>query len=343
MWCEQCQSDVATEISADGQQLLCTTCHQPVRKVVAPSLHPETRSAREFLERWAREQQNARPAVEKPALDPQPVGRSEPDEERPFATPDSAIDDVRSPAIPPVSQTETQTPQREGGEPAKDGEQVENGEQAEAVAEAKKKYRIDPQHTAPTGPVPTQRGRPRRPHHLEEKPTAAAKESSDVPPASPPFTPSVAESSREPQFRLDEAQAGLQSPHFDVRSMEPQRTIFPGRSEAMWGQILAYAGVGLLTVGTIFVLWGYFGEIERYASTGWLVATAGQMLLLLGIVTLVGGGMQQTTHEVTQRIEHLGGRIIRIEESTDKILQTPYFHRTRRRTRKHRDGEQEAA
>jgi len=333
MWCEQCQSDVATEISADGQQLLCTTCHQPVRKVVAPSLHPETRSAREFLERWAREQQNMRPAAEKPASGPPSVAPPDVAAEQPASPPGPVTPDLPSPAIPPapqIQQTEPQTSPNEGTEPE------------EAPAESKKKYRLDTQHTAPTGPVPTHRGRPRRPHHLEEKPVSAAKEMPDALSSPLPVTPPTNEK-REPQYRVDDAQTGLQSPHFDVRSMEPQRTVFPGRSEAMWGQVLAYAGVGLLTVGTIFVLWGYFGEIERYASTGWLVATAGQMLLLLGIVTLVGGGMQQTTHEVTQRIEHLGGRIIRIEESTDKILQTPYFHRTRRRTRKNRDGGQEAA
>jgi hypothetical protein len=102
----------------------------------------------------------------------------------------------------------------------------------------------------------------------------------------------------------------------------------------MWGQLLAYSGVGLLTIGTVLVLWGYFGDIEQYASTGWLVSTAGQMLLLLGIVTLVAGGMQQTTHEVSQRIEHLGGKIIRIEQSTDKILRGPHFGRGRRGARR---------
>ena len=54
MWCSQCQSDVATEISADGQRLLCTICGEEVRKVFAPSQHPETQSARELLERWSK-------------------------------------------------------------------------------------------------------------------------------------------------------------------------------------------------------------------------------------------------------------------------------------------------
>ena len=77
----------------------------------------------------------------------------------------------------------------------------------------------------------------------------------------------------------------------------------PGRQESIFGQLLAYLGVGLLTIGTALVVWGYFGgeAVQAYQSTGWLVSTAGQMLLFLGVVTLVSGGMQQTTHEVAQR------------------------------------------
>jgi sulfite exporter TauE/SafE len=99
----------------------------------------------------------------------------------------------------------------------------------------------------------------------------------------------------------------------------------------LWGQLLAYTGVGGITVGTVFVVWGYFGGIEHYASTGWLVATAGQMMLLLGVVTLISGGMQQTTHEVGARIETLDGRIHRIEQSTHQLLKGPHFARKRRK------------
>jgi hypothetical protein len=103
----------------------------------------------------------------------------------------------------------------------------------------------------------------------------------------------------------------------------------------LWGQLLAYAGVGVLTVGTVLVLWGHFGSVAQYASTGWLVATGGQMLLMLGVVTLVSGGMQQTTHEVSRRVERIGERIIRIEQSTRDILQGPHFGQTAGREHNH--------
>ncbi|MEI4884364.1 hypothetical protein, partial [Klebsiella pneumoniae] len=77
----------------------------------------------------------------------------------------------------------------------------------------------------------------------------------------------------------------------------------------------AYIGVGGLTVGTALVLMGYFGGPASYATTGWLVTTAGQMLLFLGVVTLVSGGMEQTTQEVARRIDTIGERLVRIEQA----------------------------
>ena len=90
------------------------------------------------------------------------------------------------------------------------------------------------------------------------------------------------------------------------------------RKRANWtsiiGQLVAYAGVALLTVGTTLIVWSYFGGPANYVPTGWLTTTAGQMLLFLGVVTLVSGGMEQTTEEVRTRIDALGERIIRIEQ-----------------------------
>jgi hypothetical protein len=84
------------------------------------------------------------------------------------------------------------------------------------------------------------------------------------------------------------------------------------------GQIFAYIGVGGLTVGTSLVLMGYFAGPASYVTTGWLVTTAGQMLLFLGVVTLVSGGMEQTTQEVARRIDTLGERLVRIEQATER-------------------------
>jgi hypothetical protein len=50
------------------------------------------------------------------------------------------------------------------------------------------------------------------------------------------------------------------------------------------------------------------------------------MLLFLGIVTLVSGGMEQSTQEVKTRIERLGERIIRIEQiAREQAFGAPNF------------------
>ena len=85
------------------------------------------------------------------------------------------------------------------------------------------------------------------------------------------------------------------------------------------GQLLAYAGVLGLTIGACMVVWSYFGGPANYAPTGWLIATAGQMLLFFGVVTLVSGGLEQTTEQVNKRIEQLGDHIIRIEQAAREM------------------------
>ncbi|HXY34152.1 MAG TPA: hypothetical protein VEI07_07985 [Planctomycetaceae bacterium] len=113
-------------------------------------------------------------------------------------------------------------------------------------------------------------------------------------------------------------------PNFDIQGS----LLDTDRRKTNWtyalGQLMAYAGVALLTVGCTLVLWGYFGGPASYAPTGWLTTMAGQMILILGVVTLVSGGMEQTNEDVRVRIERLGERIIRIEQiARDQALRGP--------------------
>lgn len=110
--------------------------------------------------------------------------------------------------------------------------------------------------------------------------------------------------------------APVSPPHFDLQRMIDSKTGRKPNWGALLGQLLAYGGVGMLTLGTTMVLWGYFGGPESYAPTGWLITTAGQMLLFLGVVTLVSSGMEQTTEEVARRIDRLGDKLIYIEQAT---------------------------
>ena len=123
---------------------------------------------------------------------------------------------------------------------------------------------------------------------------------------------------------------------------EPQ----PARTNwtSMAGQLCAYGGVGLLTCGTVLVLSGYFGGPVHYAPTGWLIAAVGQMLLFLGVVTLVSGGMEQTVDEVAWRIDYLAERIVHLEHMVqERELRDPRRQRPPRRSRDDEDRRADAA
>lgn len=270
MWCPHCQADVATEVAADGQSLLCTACGGEVRKVFAPSLHPETRSARELLERWAAEDLLGEADVPLPPL------------------PDAAPT-----ADAPAASSASETP----------------GERESPRPKSRPKLRIDSAHS--TADV-VSRAPPREP-----APRSRQREHSS-PPAPQVSLPAG--------YRQDGAHPPYAGPHFDLQPALPPAP-GSGQNESLWGQMLAYLGVGVLTIGTVLVLWGHFGGVANYASTGWLVATGGQMLLFLGVVTLISGGMQQTTHEVSRRVEHIGQRILQIERSARELLSGPHYGR----------------
>lgn len=128
------------------------------------------------------------------------------------------------------------------------------------------------------------------------------------------------------QQRVDDPHEAIgHVPHFDVQVAVAAQQRRGGSWVALAGQLLAYGGVGLLTIGTSMILWGYFGGLDRYAPTGWLIATAGQMLLFLGVVTLVSGGMEQTAEEVRSQIALIGEKLVRIERaSRDRGIRGPH-------------------
>ena len=118
--------------------------------------------------------------------------------------------------------------------------------------------------------------------------------------------------------------AGPSAPHFDPVAAGTFGG-GPARTSGPLGQALAYAGVLGLTVGGSLVIWSYFGGPATYAPTGWLLTVAGQMLLFLGVVTLMSGGMERTTHEVRTRIETLGGSLARIEQAQKQAMKAPHI------------------
>lgn len=162
----------------------------------------------------------------------------------------------------------------------------------------------------------------------EQGRTAPVRQAYRVDPSQPLHGP--AGHSNRAAFRHESARLHRQhefaevAPHFDIQSSLNGNDRKKTNWTSVIGQLVAYAGVALLTVGTTLIVWSYFGGPANYAPTGWLTTTAGQMLLFLGVVTLVSGGMEQTTEEVRIRIERLGERIIRIEQiARDQALRGP--------------------
>jgi hypothetical protein len=96
-----------------------------------------------------------------------------------------------------------------------------------------------------------------------------------------------------------------QMPHEALHSPKLRRA----NLTTLVGQVCAYSGVGLLTFGSVLVMWSFFGGPANYMPTGWLTAAVGQMLLFLGVVTLISSGMEQTVAEVTWRIDHLAEEV----------------------------------
>lgn len=140
-------------------------------------------------------------------------------------------------------------------------------------------------------------------------------------------------------FRTDTAhQPGdpPESARFSGSQQATSASPSPGGWYSNIGQVLAYLGIIFLTAGTCGVIVSYFGGPANYAPYGWLGATIGQMLLFLGIVTLISAGMEQTSQElrqavddrindVTQRLDLIGNRIMRIEEASSEGPPKPHL------------------
>lgn len=128
--------------------------------------------------------------------------------------------------------------------------------------------------------------------------------------------------------RIDTAQpvAVHSPPHLDIQQLIDRR-LQEEKQGFNWmvfaGQWLSYLGVLGLTAGAALVVYGYFGGSPEMVPKGWMLTTAGQMLLLLGIVTLISGGLDQANSEVNTRIQVLGEQMLRFERETKEHLRGP--------------------
>ncbi|MBC7821537.1 MAG: hypothetical protein IAG10_32020 [Planctomycetaceae bacterium] len=348
MWCGKCQADVAAEVSPDNQRVFCTICGALLSTIDLPPTRPiteklgdRTKDARELLKRWSSGQvldpfgpipkTLTPPSLPVPLSDPIPISSATtkesaalvsvsapvfvaaeatipnvPDVERP-SLPEVTRDLVTERPLPPI-----QNPLAAAIEPSRS-----------FVAPNLNPLVAPPDATPPVSPIisapliavaPTHNFHRVDAAHPTDHFASAKKAMTPTEEAMGPFgaKPTVNETKREPRRPM------LWFPTWDpaVWRSESNST---GSWSSMAGQFLAYTGVLGLTAGTCLVVWSYFGGPANYAPMGWLLATAGQMLLFFGVVTLVSGGLEQTTEQVNKRIEQLGDHIIRIEQAAREI------------------------
>lgn len=290
MWCAHCRSDVAAEVSPDHRHVRCANCGSEISESLSGRTQTRTRQARELLERWSRERTVSPADVAAETSNPPAILSWEP---RPKTEAVAHSEDTFKPPAPIAAKLEPKE-----STPAK----------VDPAAELTKRFRIDAAHQTEELIRPKLAG----PKREEEVATTNSE---------PAKSPAVENAT---QYRVDAAHA-LRGPHiaFPATKPEPDK-----QAKSKWvslvGQSLAYAGVLGLMAGTCLVILGYFRGPASYAPTGWLITMAGQMLLFLGVITLVSSGMEETTNTVTERIDKLGEKLLRIEEATE-LLRGPKF------------------
>ncbi len=277
MWCAKCQSEVAVEARPNSQRLQCATCGSEILPKMSGRSSPLPPPNQ--------------PPAERPA-DPgdatsggQPPGPGKNPHDLLARWTGNQMFDPFGPLVPPEPRKEPPHPPH--FEPPKSKSDSRSSGNVESP-----RYRVDPAFTQGWSEIPA-------PHVSTPLPRQGNSRSSKL-----------TEREMSPGYYAH-APAQLRGPHFDpARMRSPIKKI---NWVAWFGQALAYVGAATLTAGAGMVLVGYLGGPLHYAPTGWFTTTVGQMLLFLGVVTLVSAGMEQTTVEVAYRIDTLGEQLDRME------------------------------
>ena len=291
MWCASCRADVAAELSTDNRRMLCARCQSelgiaasaPATMVNLPRVGETERDARELLARWST--QNLLDAV--PSSTGGQSAKSATGAPTSIAKPQVRFDPPRvavpAPTPPFVAATKDQLASSAdlGGLPRHDADSPHRQDARVGISD---QPRLDEAFVTPS--------------QTSTKSQTSAN-STGIPP--------VADTGHgHDQDRLVR----------DALQLQLNRRL--GWS-TFAGQLFAYGGVALLTCGTVLVMWSYFGGPPQYMPTGLLTAAVGQMLLFLGVVTLISSGMEQTVHEVSWRIDHLAEEIYHMGLSLDDV------------------------
>ena len=295
MWCSSCRADVAAELSTDNRRMLCARCQSElgVAAFEPPSMVNAPRTLE--TERDARELL-ARWSAQN-LLD---VGSTSPGTARTSSTavPENAVTRPEHRLDPPQMTTPTPSAQfTAAAQNDNPGSSTTISHNKSSLKSSRTKRSVQKNQEA--GPKLAR---------------ATDNDSSD------------GDSQNRP---TEKAQTDLGHDHVVRDALQKQLARRTSWSTVA-GQLCAYAGVGLLTCGTVLVMWSYFGGPAEYMPKGWLTAAVGQMLLFLGVVTLISAGMEQTVHEVSWRIDHLAEEVYHMGLALDDLERE--HRRVRRRT-----------
>ena len=88
------------------------------------------------------------------------------------------------------------------------------------------------------------------------------------------------------------------------------------------GLALAYGGVAVVGIGALWILVSL--AADGSPACGWVLAVLGHLFVLLGVVTLVRHGLEQSAADTAERLERLSERLLRIEQA-QKALAGPHW------------------
>ncbi len=300
MWCAKCQAQVGQP--TDNEATACPRCGTAL--TIPPSA---TDQARDLLQHWAKDDPLEVPTPATPAT-PEPVVDSSKHSKRQF-------------------RVDAAHPQHQSKQPDKP--------KIEKPASA-----ITPPVTKPTPqpPLATQPVNPKPPHtkspaapkdSLADVASTLANFSVDAQPTAPP-------TAADPEVTVNPTTDAVTDEIVENKPGIPTggTTSAVTHSTSLWGQILAYIGVLGLTAGGALIVWNGFGHAPLNTPTSWLIATGGQMLLFLGIVTLVSSGLEQTNEDVNRQIRLLGEQLLRIEQGQTPSADQPPHHASPRTSSK---------
>ncbi len=352
MWCAHCQADVAAEVTANRHRILCASCGSDLANSGNRSAIPQTDQAQQILDRWSHREM---PVPSSPGVSVSSVA----DPSRQMASANSATVNsatVNSATVgseiigSEIIGSETTPNTVAIGQPAIGAAAAQPGAAAfdlaadSATADSNPAIDDTPPADLQRGdmlPEPPTSGFPEDTLFRVDEPHTHRRQAADQNPPQAvndpprhawPVEQSVNPTVLAPQMpQAREPVPAEPQPLFTVSGFDAQLEISRRQQrQAKWvvstAQFLAYCGIGGLTVGTACVIWGYFGGVTNYLPMGWLVLSFGQMLLFLGMVTMVSCSVEQTSTDITRQLAEIQKQLARMPLPplhTQAPVQTP--------------------